>query len=86
MAKDLKGKRVAILVDNGFEQIELTEPLKALRDAGAEAVIVSPQKDRVKGWQHTKWGDEFDVDVQRIAVCRPVRETPNVFEREPHDP
>lgn len=63
MAKDLKGKRVAILVDNGFEQIELTEPLKALRDAGADAVIVSPQKDRVKGWQHTKWGDEIDVDV-----------------------
>ncbi|HEY8508756.1 MAG TPA: type 1 glutamine amidotransferase domain-containing protein [Steroidobacteraceae bacterium] len=61
---DLKGKRVAVLVDNGFEQVEMTEPLKALRDAGAQALIVSPQKDKVKGWQHTKWGDEFDVDVQ----------------------
>lgn len=63
MAKKLSGRRVAVLVDNGFEQVEMTKPLEALRDAGAEAVIVSPQKDRVKGWKHTEWGDEFPVDV-----------------------
>jgi protease I len=63
MANKLKGKRVAVLVDNGFEQVEMTEPLEALRDEGAEALIVSPQAGKVKGWQHTEWGDEFDVDV-----------------------
>ncbi|HSJ31456.1 MAG TPA: type 1 glutamine amidotransferase domain-containing protein [Longimicrobiales bacterium] len=63
MAKDITGKRVAVLVDNGFEQIELEQPMDALRKAGAEAVIVSPQEQKVKGWQHTDWGDEFDVDV-----------------------
>ncbi|MFP4623238.1 MAG: type 1 glutamine amidotransferase domain-containing protein [Gemmatimonadota bacterium] len=60
---DLSGKKVAILVAHGFEQVELTEPRKALRDAGAEAHIVSPADGKVKGWQHDHWGDELDVDV-----------------------
>lgn len=64
MASDLAGKKVAILVDNGFEQVELTEPRKALDQAGATTHIVSPQNGKVKGWQHTKWGDELPVDVQ----------------------
>ena len=64
MANKLDGKRVAVLVDNGFEQVEMTEPLAALRDAGADAVVVSPQNGKVKGWKHTDWGDEFEVDVQ----------------------
>jgi protease I len=63
MANELKGKRVAILVENGFEQVELTEPRKALQAAGADAKIVSPVKGKVKGWKLTSWGDELDVDV-----------------------
>jgi deglycase len=61
---ELRNKRVAALVDNGFEQVELVEPKKALEAAGATVEIVSPQTRKVKGWQHTKWGDEFDVDRQ----------------------
>ncbi len=64
MADELRGKRVAALVDNGFEQVELTEPKKALEQAGAKVDIVSPQQAKVKGWQHTKWGDELPVDRQ----------------------
>ncbi len=60
----LKGKKIAILVDNGFEQVEMTEPRKALDDAGAQTVLVSPQDGKVKGWQHTEWGDEFPVDLK----------------------
>ena len=60
---DLSGKKVAILVAHGFEQIELTSPKEALEEAGAKTHIVSPADGRVKGWQHTEWGDEFDVDV-----------------------
>ena len=58
----LEGKRVAILVADGFEQVELTEPRKALDDAGAETCVVSPAEGKVKGWNHTEWGYEVDVD------------------------
>jgi protease I len=63
MERRLEGKRVAILVENGFEQVELTDPKKALEDAGAQTEIISPGgKSKVKGWNHTEWGSEFKVD------------------------
>jgi protease I len=62
MAK-LDGKRVAILVENGFEQSELAEPKKALEQAGAKTQVVSPVHGKVKGWKHTDWGEEVAVDV-----------------------
>ena len=68
MAQQLNGKRVAILVTDGFEQSELEEPKKALEAAGAKALIVSPNKDKVKGWKHTDWGTELPVDVQLDAA------------------
>jgi protease I len=61
--QSLNGKKVAILVEDGFEQIELTSPREALEKAGAKTHIISPKRDKVKGWEHTKWGDEFPVDV-----------------------
>jgi protease I len=61
---DLTGKTIAILVENGFEQVELTEPRKALEQAGARTEVVSPQKGKVKGWNHKEWGDEIPVDVR----------------------
>ena len=64
VAQELRNKRIAALVDNGFEQSELLEPKKALEDAGARVDVVSPQKSRVKGWKHTDWGSEVSVDVQ----------------------
>ena len=59
----LKGKKVAILVAEGFEQVELTEPKKALEAAGAETRIVSPAKGQVQGWKHFDKADRFTVDV-----------------------
>ena len=59
----LTGKRIAILVENGFEQVEMTEPRKALEDAGAGTDIISPAKGKVRGWKMTDWGESFDVDV-----------------------
>lgn len=62
MANTVQGKKVAILVANGFEQVELTEPRKALDQAGAVTRIVSPEKGKVKGWNFTDWGDTIPVD------------------------
>ena len=59
----LNGLKVAILVTDGFEQVELVEPRKALDEAGAQTQIVSPKTDRVRGWKFTDWGDELPVDV-----------------------
>jgi protease I len=61
--ENLKGVKVAILVTDGFEQVELTEPRKALDDAGADTSIISPKRDVVRGWNFTDWGDNFAVDV-----------------------
>src|SRR5579884_3880315 len=63
MTGQLKGKKVAILVADGFEQVEMTEPKKALEKAGAETEIISPADGKVKGWNHVEWGDKFSVDV-----------------------
>jgi protease I len=63
MSRNLQGKKVAILVTDGFEQVELTKPRQALDEAGATTQIVSPAKDKVKGWKETEWGDKFQVDV-----------------------
>lgn len=58
----LKGLKVAILVTDGFEQVELVEPRKALDQAGAETHVVSPKSDSVRGWNFTDWGSELPVD------------------------
>ncbi len=64
MSKDLTNTRVAILVADGFEQVELTDPRIALEKAGATAKIVSPADGEVQGWNHFDKGDMFNVDVQ----------------------
>ncbi|POR41814.1 protease [Methylobacterium sp. V23] len=60
---DIKGVKIAILVTDGFEQVELTEPRKALDEAGADTAIVSPKDRQVRGWKFTEWGDSLPVDV-----------------------
>lgn len=62
MSDELKNKRVAILVADGFEQVEMTKPRKALEDAGAKTELISPNKDQVQGWNHDEKGEKFRVD------------------------
>lgn len=59
----LQGTKVAILVDNGFEQVELVKPKEALDEAGAETKVVSPQSGQVRGWNIKEWGGSVPVDV-----------------------
>jgi protease I len=63
MADELRGKRIAILVEQGFEEVELTSPRDALHAAGAETHVISPRDGKVKGWDMTDWGEEVEVDV-----------------------
>jgi protease I len=61
--ENLRGLKVAILIEDGFEQVEMVEPRKALDEAGAETHIVSPRNKQVRGWVFKGWGDEFPVDT-----------------------
>jgi protease I len=60
--------KVAILTEEGFEQIELTSPKAALEAAGATVHVISPQKGKIKAWDKTNWGIEIDVDRQLVDV------------------
>jgi protease I len=70
----LSGLKVAILVADGFEQVEMTEPRKALQEAGADTRIVSPAKNEVQGWNHFDKADKFKVDValDDVDALRPA--------------
>jgi len=63
MAGKLDGKKVAILVADGFEQVEMTKPREALNEAGAETKIVSLKSGKIQGMHHVDKGDKFDVDL-----------------------
>jgi protease I len=62
MAKTLAGKTVAVVATDGFEQSELTEPLKALKAAGAEAHVIAPKAGKIQGMKHKEKGDTVPVD------------------------
>lgn len=61
--KDLSGKTVAILVAEGFEQVELIKPQKALEKVNAKIQVVSPAEHQVRGWNVKRWGKFIPVDV-----------------------
>jgi protease I len=62
MSAKLQGKKIAILATDGFEQVELTEPKKALETAGASVDVISPKPGEIKGWKFTDWGETTKVD------------------------
>ncbi|HJT81379.1 MAG TPA: type 1 glutamine amidotransferase domain-containing protein [Chthoniobacterales bacterium] len=63
MSDKLSGKKVAILVADGFEQVEMTKPRAALQDAGAQTQIISVKAGQIQGMHHADKGDKFDVDL-----------------------
>jgi protease I len=62
MANELKGKRVAIVATDMFEQVELTEPRKALDEAGAKTELISIEPGKIQGFNHYDKGDQLPVD------------------------
>jgi protease I len=65
---DVKGRNIAILATDGFEQVELTEPQKALKAAGANVTVVSPKSGKIQGMNHDQKGDQIAVDAELSAV------------------
>lgn len=66
----IEGIKVAILIDNGFEEVEMVKPRKALDDSGADTSIVSPAGEEVRAWSSTEWSQSYPVDVQ-LRDARP---------------
>jgi len=58
----LSNHKVAILTEEGFEQVELTSPKEALEKAGATVHVISPKSGKIKAWDKTNWGIMIDVD------------------------
>jgi protease I len=79
MSEQLRGKRIAFLTANeGVEQVELTEPLKAVREAGAEAALLAPEQGDVQAFDHLDKGDvliEADVVRGRTLTSWPSLQT-----------
>jgi protease I len=61
--ENLKGLKVAILITDGFEEVEMVKPRQALTDAGANVSIVSPKSSQVRAWAMTEWGKDYPVDL-----------------------
>ena len=70
MTLELDGRKVAFLATDGFEQAELLEPRKALDEAGAKTVVISPKGGKIQGWNHTDLGETVSVD-KALADANP---------------
>jgi protease I len=66
----INGVKVAILIDDGFEEVEMVQPRAALDDAGAETSIVSPAGKEVRAWAFTEWSRRYPVDIP-LREARP---------------
>jgi protease I len=71
MSTPLKGKKIAILATDGYEQAELTDPKKNLEQAGASTEVLSIKEGKIKGWDKTDWGSSVTVD-RLVADARPA--------------
>ncbi len=67
---DLIGKRVAILATDGVEAVELIDTRNALDKAGAKTLVVSPNHDKIRSWEHDEWADDIPIDLP-LAKCSP---------------
>ena len=61
---DISGRRIAVLATDGVEQVELTEPVKALKQANAEVVVISPHGGQIQGMNHHDKADKLNVDLE----------------------
>ena len=65
---DIKGQKVAVLATDGVEQVELTEPVKALHQANADVMVIAPHAGQIQGMNHHDKGDMLAVDHDLASV------------------
>ena len=65
---ELSHRKIAVLATNGVEQVELTEPVKALKAASAQVVVVAPAAGQIQGMNHDEKGDQLTVDQDLASV------------------
>lgn len=65
---DLSNLNVAVVLTDGFEQVEMTEPKKALEQAGAKVKLIAPKKGKIKSWKHLSPAEDFDADMSLDEV------------------
>jgi protease I len=65
---DVKGRKIAVLATDGVEQVELTEPVKALKQAGAQVTVISPRGGEIQGFNHDTPGDKLPTDASLASV------------------
>ena len=70
MKPTLKNVKVAVIVADGFEEVEFTKPVEELKKAKADVDVISIKKGKVKGWYHTQWGSEYTIDKE-ISEVKP---------------
>lgn len=68
MADSIANRKIAVLATDGVEQAELTEPVKALKQAGAKVTVVAPKGGQIQGMNHAEKGDKLSVDAELSAV------------------
>ena len=70
MSKKLSNKKIAFLATDGFEQVELTKPWDAIRDAGATVELISIKSGKIQGVNHDENADSFEVDktVEEVSA------------------
>ena len=68
MARTLEGAHIAAMIEEGFEEVELLQPMEALMAEGARVDIVSPHADTVRSWNRGDWGKEYEVDLPLSAA------------------
>lgn len=64
MDKKMQGVKVAVLLCDGFEEVEMVKPRAALKKAGAEVFLITPNANQVKAWNHDHWTKKYSVDVK----------------------
>jgi protease I len=69
---DVTGRKIAVLATDGVEQVELTKPVEALKQAGADVTVVSPKAGHIQGMNHHDFGDKLPVDAELLST-RPER-------------
>lgn len=65
---NMSNRKIAVLATDGVEQVELTEPVSALKQASAQVVVIAPKGGQIQGMNHDQKGDKLPVDAELSSI------------------